>query len=142
MSTMMSRAQRRIANKHMAREATKYPDHLVQIPKDEWPESKSQGTRPIEAWRSRDYLVQVYLEPLPCAARLSILRTSLDSSGGWKQDIPWTELQRLKSECGFKDEWAVEIYPPDSKIVNVASIRHIFVVPVELVPFAWGAQSS
>lgn len=136
MSITMSRTQRRLANKHMAREATKYPNHLVQIPKDEWPESKNPGKRPEEVWQSKDYLVQIYAEPLPCVARLSILRTSLDSAGGWLQDIPWTELQRLKSECEFGLLDAVEIFPCDTDTINIANIRHIFVM-AEPLSFAW-----
>jgi len=135
-STALSRTQRRLASKHMAKVATQYPGHLVQIPKDEWPASANPGKQPVEVWRSRDYLVQIYLEPAPCSARLSILRTSLDSAGGWQDDIPWTVLQKLKSECGRGMLDAVEVFPSDKDVVNVANIRHIFVMSAPL-SFAW-----
>lgn len=138
MPAVMNRSQRRAAQKHMRKESATYPAHLAKIPTSEWPISSTAG--PQEVWRSRDYLVQVYSAPEGCVCRLSINRTAL-TGNGWSEDIPWTELQRLKGECGFGDAWAVEIYPPDRKVVNVAAMRHIFVVPVEFVPFAWGAQT-
>lgn len=134
MSITLSRTQRRLASKHMAREATNYPSHLVKVPESEWPDSFKGKL--MAAWRSRDYLVQVYAEPLPCVARLSINRTAIDTAGGWKQDIPWTELQRLKNECGFGLLDAVEVFPVATDVVNVANIRHIFVM-AEPLPFAW-----
>ena len=136
MSIALSRTQRRLASKHMSREAAKYPDNLVQVPKSDWPESANSNKSLVEVWRSRDYLVQIYLEPPPCFVRLSILRTSLDSAGGWNQDIPWTEIQRLKSECRLGNLDAVEVFPHDKDVVNVANIRHLFVMQ-EPLSFAW-----
>lgn len=140
MSINLSRTQRRLASKHMAREAAKYPGHLVKVDKADWPASQ-KDSKLMEAWRSRDYLVQVYAEPLPCVARLSINRTAIDTAGGWQQDIPWTDLQRLKNECGFKDFDAVEVFPCDKDTVNVANIRHLWIM-ADPLPFAWRSRRA
>ena len=136
MSIALSRADRRQAARHLQKEAGKYPRHLIPVPTTEWPERLRSEADRLNVWRSRDYLVQVFREPAPCCARLSILRTSIDSAGDWHQDIPWEDLQRLKSECGFGHLDAVEVYPNDKDVVNVANIRHLFVM-ADRLEFAW-----
>lgn len=44
-------------------------------------------------------------------------------------------LQHLRTEAGYADRCAVEIYPPDQDIVNVANMRHLWIV--EMPDFAW-----
>ncbi len=132
----MPREQRRAAAKYLAKEAQKYPAHLIDVPREAWPQS-GETTR-IRLLRSREYLVQVYQEPAPCFARLSISRTCLASNGGWQQDIPWEDLQRLKNEAGYSEFDAVEVYPRKGDVINVANMRHLFVMAGSL-EFAWRA---
>lgn len=130
-----NRAERRIAAKHIATESAKYPAHLVLIPKSDFAQHPSSSM--TGAWRSRDYLVQVFSSKYPgVLARMSVNRVCIDSKGGWQQDIPWEDLQRLKGELGFGALDAVEVYPSDKDVVNVANMRHLWVMdsPVE---FAW-----
>ena len=130
----MNREQRRAAAKHRAAESTKYPAHLVLVPESECP-PKPPGQ--VMAWRSRDYLVQIFRSESPnVLCRMSINRTRIDSKGGWQQDIPWEDLQRLKSEVGYGELDAVEVYPADKDVVNVAAMRHIFILD-ESLSFAW-----
>lgn len=70
------------------------------------------------------------------ANRLSISRNELDNTGQWRADISWEEIQALKAQCGFGDRHAVEIYPSDEDVVNVANMRHIWVLDNPM-PFAW-----
>lgn len=97
---------------------------LQPVPKGEWPPTPIDR-RPIEAWRSQDFFVQVYMDK--GAERLSIIRTSI-TGNSWDDNITWDEIQRLKRECGRGDRDAVEIYPADKDIVNVANMRHIFIL--------------
>lgn len=136
LSTLMSyltREQRREAERHLAKENAKFGRalQLQAIPPD--------GPQPppglIEVWRSRDYLVQIFKEPPPVVARISINRTSI-SGDRWTDNISWDELQRVKNECGFAGLDAVEIYPNQEDVVNVANIRHLWVLAVRL-SFAW-----
>lgn len=130
-SNKMNREQRRAATKYLANESQKYPEHLIDVPREDWPKSDESRIRVL---RSREYLVQVFGEPT--TVRLSISRTSLAANGGWRQDIPWEDLQRLKTEAGYGDFDAVEIYPRQGDVVNVANMRHLWVLD-KLVPFAW-----
>jgi len=131
----LPREQRRAAVKHLADQAKKYPPHLIPVPREEWPDG-STITR-IELWRSREYLLQVFREQNPfVVVRLSINRTQITSNGSWKQDISWEDLQRLKGEAGYAEFDAVEVFPADKDVVNVANMRHLWVLRNK-VPFAW-----
>jgi len=45
-------------------------------------------------------------------------------------------LQEIKSAVGYGDRDAVEIFPAQKDLVNVANMRHLWIVP-ESIPFAW-----
>lgn len=118
----------------MQRENAKWPNELKEWPRSEWPVDHPEIMR---VWRSRGFLVQEHAAPLPAIVRLSILRTALESGGGWQQDITWEELQRIKREAGYGGQEGVEVFPPDCDVVNVANIRHIWILPAGHLPFAW-----
>ena len=125
-----TRAQRR----QLERNNAKLPERLQEIPRDQWPANAPPSI--IRVFRSRDYLVQEYREPNPLViSRLSICRTSI-SGNRWKDGITWDELQRIKNEVGYGDADAVEIYPADDDVVNVANMRHLWVLDSR-IPFAW-----
>lgn len=81
-------------------------------------------------WRSADYLVQIVREGNSGLLRISVNRTMVQRTGDdWLDGISWDELQRVKREIGFGDRLCVEIYPRHKDIVNIANIRHLFVMP-------------
>lgn len=127
-----TREQRRA----LARENAKRPAHLEPVPRVLWPERAANSPHLVAVWRSRDYLVQVFDEGNN-VTRLSINRTMLHADR-WLDDIPWDDLQRLKREAGFGELDAVEVFPPDLDLVNVANMRHLWVFTDGLrLPFAW-----
>jgi hypothetical protein len=90
----------------------------------------------IEAWRSRDFLVCVYQER-DGILRASVNRTQIDPiTDRWQEGISWEELQRIKREIGRGHLDAVEVFPSDCDVVNVANMRHLFIMP-EPLSFAW-----
>lgn len=92
----------------------------------------------IAVWRSNRFLVQMF-EPMNGGQRISINRTMVcEETGRWLDGITWDEIQKIKQQIGFGDRHAVEVYPPDSEIVNVANLRHIWLVDAPL--FAWGSK--
>jgi hypothetical protein len=130
-----NREHRRAAAKYLQEQNQRYPAHLVEVPRDEWPERAPPGL--LRALRSRTYLVQVFNEGhAGVLVRLTVNRTGITPRGGWVQDIPWEDLQRLKREAGYGHCDAVEVFPPDEDVVNVANMRHLWVL-VEPLPFAW-----
>lgn len=128
MGISSTRAQRR----QMAADNAKQPKALREIPRDEWPNSASDQIRVL---RYRDFLVQECPAPSPAVVRLSICRTTLDGDR-WADGITWDELQRIKRECGYGDADAIEIYPGDLDVVNVANMRHLWIM-AEPVACAW-----
>lgn len=131
----MTRAERREyvrdCKVHLSRENKGWPDSLVRFP------SALTGPKPMPyaVMRSKGFMVQFYMEP-GTTVRLSIHRTTIDDTGEWVDGITWDDLQRIKREAGFGDCCAIEIYPPDADVVNVASIRHLWVLP-EAHPLMW-----
>ena len=82
-----------------------------------------------------------WFAPIPVIVRLSINRAGLDKGGEWQQGISWEDMQRLKREAGYGNHDAVEVFPPDDDVVNVANMRHLWILPRGAVSFAWRADS-
>ncbi|WP_419827695.1 DUF7694 domain-containing protein [Sphingomonas sp.] len=132
--------------REMRRLNMSYPAHLTPVPRAEWPRDPAefQGGAPrVGLYRSRTHLVQVFAEP-GGVLRLSVNRTEWDERRRrFREDISWDDLQRLKAEVGYPDCAAVEVYPPAMRVVNVANMRHLWVLPdAAILPFMWdGVQS-
>lgn len=122
-----SRQQRRALEKQNA----KQPSHLVIVPRAEWPYERENLT---EVWRNKHFLVQV-LREAGGMERMSVCRTS-HNGDRWDDQITWDELMQCKRQCGRGEQDALEVYPADRDIVNVANMRHLW-LPAEPVAFAW-----
>lgn len=132
MSLIVSREQRR----QLARENAKQPATLAPVPADQWPDTGCMTKKPYAVWRSRFFLVQSFDEGNGIN-RLSIARSEIDTaSGRWKDGIAWEELQEIKRQVGLGDYMAVEIFPADRDVINVANMRHLWVMRDPL-PFPW-----
>jgi hypothetical protein len=114
------------------KENDKFPTTgLVEIPIN----SKLDPSQlPIKAFRSREFLVQIY--DIDGMIRISVNRTAINDDGTWVEGISWDSLQKIKSMVGYGDKEAVEVFPKDKDVVNVANIRHLFIMETEL-PFIW-----
>lgn len=112
-----------------------WKNFMDEVPRSEWP---PYNTMPVSVWRSDRFLAQVF-SPIGGVTRISILRTMIDDDGEWLQDISWDDLMDIKSEIGFERNWAVEIFPDYTEVMNVANMRHLWVLP-EPPAFAWRAK--
>lgn len=110
------------------------PTKLQRLDEREWAHITTPGIPRVEVWRSSGFLLQIFAEPNG-VERLTISRTSIKGDR-WDDEISWDDLQRLKRECGRGERDAVEIYPADKDIVNVANMRHLWLTQAE-VPFKW-----
>ncbi len=82
---------------------------------------------PVNAWRNNEFLAQLFDEN--GHLRLSVCRTKLTPNRQrWAEGITWDELQAVKSAVGFADRWAVEVFPPDVEVVDVANMRHLWLL--------------
>lgn len=95
---------------------------------------------PVQVWLNNQFLVQVFDESLPgvTSMRLSVCRTTLNMDGRWQDNIRWDELQDIKRAVGFGDWYGIEIYPKDADVVNVANMRHLWLMP-ESIGIGWDA---
>lgn len=69
------------------------------------------------------------------ATDAKLVRT-IHNGDSWVDNITWDELMQIKREIGLGDRDAVEIFPADKDIVNVANMRHLWVT-ASPVMFAW-----
>ncbi len=128
----MNRKERRAHNARLNR----LPKELMPVPVSEWPITDSSIVR-LSVWRSRKYLAQVFEESAGML-RLSVSRASVRGDGRWDEDLTWDELQRIKAQIGLGAAWAMEIYPAAVRVVNVANMRHLWVLPEGVEPtFGW-----
>jgi len=130
----LSRAERRTMVAYAAKEAEKRPAQLTEIRRDLWPMSQTKQTH---VWHSRKFLVQMFDEtPFQGidTRRISVSRVTLKNDGRWDEHIEWEELMQVKREIGFGHWYALEIFPRDVDIVNVANMRHLWmlVAPLQL----------
>jgi hypothetical protein len=134
----LNRSERKRMAAFSRHEAAKRPTVLAEIPREAWPASQAQQTH---VWHSQKWLVQMF-DAQPHQGvdtrRISVCRVTLGIDGRWEQDISWEELMQVKREIGFGDWYAVEIYPRDKDIVNVANMRHLWMraAPLEIGWFA------
>ena len=128
MAIVATRWQRR----ELERQNLKWPRELQLVPRHEWPDPYGKQLR---IWRSRDYLVQEFSAPDPACVRLSVNRTKL-TGDRWSDNLTWDELQDIKAQCGYPMAEAVEVYPSAGDVVNVANMRHLWVLR-ERLPFVW-----
>lgn len=141
----LSRRERRAMSIFAREEAAKRPAKLTPIPYIRWPVSyKNNPEAPTQAWESRKYLCQLYdVTPFQGidTRRLSICRVTLQNDGMWEANLEWDELMEAKRQCGFGDWYAMEIYPRERDIVNVANMRHLWLLAVPL-SIGWFAPSE
>lgn len=107
---------------------------LKEVPKGKWP-TRCHDPKRSNVWVNAYFLVQEFQEENN-VVRLSVNTTSMANSGRWKDGITWDALQEIKNAVGYADRDAVEIYPRDSDVVNVANMRHLWITP-EPLTFAW-----
>lgn len=135
-----SREARRALNRAADAENRLWPAELVEFPIP--PGSMAGMDEPaVRAWRSRRFLVQEYHDDTAAGVyvRLSVQRVEHAAfrTDAVEDPISWDDLMACKSQVGYGDYWAVEVYPPDGQVVDVARMRHLFMVPPEALPFAW-----
>lgn len=125
--------------RHILNEERKlWPKTLVDVPPDKWPSWPFASAKPIRVLRSRDFVCQIFKCTDGATRRLSFCRAEINNDGQWKDGISWDELQSLKTQAGFGNYDAVEIYPSDYDIVNVANMRHLWIVDTPIT-FKWKA---
>ena len=128
--------------RNLQKESKTFGDEFVRTPDKEIEQAKGMGNPPEALFRNRHFLAALYVddrdgEPF---LRLTVNRTELLPDGNWRGDITWDELMAVKRGIGLGDQWMSEIYPADEEIVNVANMRHLFIVFQP--PYAWAKKTD
>ena len=123
------------------RENSKWPDHLVEVPKEDWPttnnlETALAGVLRTRVMRSNKFLVQAFHRQSDGEIRISVVRAEIGPDSKYLDGISWDDLQQIKRELGWGHLMAVEIYPADKDIVNVANMRHLW-IPAKPIDIGW-----
>ena len=126
------------ANKYLRKENSKFTNDFVKI-KTIPPDVANKKGAPIQMFRNKDFLAQLFIEN--GKLRLSINRTQLNTNGDWMDNISWDELFMIKNSCGFAENDAVEIFPREEDYVNVANLRHLWIMK-EPLEIAWRKKKS
>jgi len=128
----MLRENRAIIGKLSARLTLVPLEELEAIPT---PEGFPDWQRPYAVWRSRNYLVQLYVcknDDYPGLLRLSISRCKVRPDGRFEDGLTWDELYAIKAEVGYGNWYGIEVYPLPEDLQNVQNIRHLWLLPVPL----------
>lgn len=124
----LSRHERRAMVAYADHAAKKRPVKLTEIPRDLWTMSQTKQTH---VWHSREFLVQMFDEaPFQGIEmrRITVSRVTLRADGRWNDGVSWEALMQVKREIGFGDWYGLEIFPRDGDIVNVANMRHLWML--------------
>lgn len=73
-------------------------------------------------WLNGTYSVQIYDAP----GGMTHLMVRRHDEG---KDFPWYDLQGIKNEFCGTERVGVEVFPPVSKLVDDANLRHLWVYP-------------
>jgi len=117
---------------------------MVPLPKLLWPKSENLKDPPIEVWLSDFAMAQIYA-PQEGGQRITVNRLQVErvrDNGEviFKGGISWDRLQAIKHQIGFGDRWAVELYPPEDQVINVANMRHLFLTTTP--DFGWKLKND
>lgn len=96
-------------------------------------EQQSRPNAPTTVLKNDEFLVQIYnLTGEP--TRITVNKVKRKNND-WADGITWDQLMQVKRLVGYANKCAIEIYPPDQDIVNVANMRHLWIV--DMPDFAW-----
>lgn len=119
------------------------PDELEEVPPGHHAFDLPLTLKPVRAWTSRHFVVQLYEEGEH--RRLSVQRAGANGyirpANRDMRPISWDELMTVKREAGLGGQWAVEVYPPDEEVIDVAPMRHLWLLP-EAPPYAWSREGG
>lgn len=116
---------------------------MLELPRSSWPTDagEASGVRREAVFRGGGFLAQLFTDRAEGAAgtvwhRLTVCRDTMGDNGRWLDGITWDELQAVKAAVGCGGLWAVEVYPAEGHVVDVANMRHLWLF-VARPPFAW-----
>lgn len=128
----LNRAQRRaLAKNEKKLFAANFTDELTPIePGSPFFPYTSAKDALLKVYQSRKFRVRIWDEAAHPTVKCRISIERIDYAGGQRQQdgISWDELQDIKNKVGFADYCAVEVFPPENRVINLANARHLWVL--------------
>lgn len=119
---------------------------MQEVDPSEWahiPEKDSRS-RVTKVFRDDRFLVQVRKHGSTVRLTISKINHTIKNNRTiWEDGITWDELQEIKNKCGFKDQWLCEYFPADDEVVNIANMRHLWVLdehPYDSLNYMYGVK--
>lgn len=112
-------------------------DSFQEVPKEKWP-TNTDNTTVLKVFFNKNFLVQI-IDDRNGYNRITVSKTKSKMIRGirvWMDGITWDELQSIKNAVGYENSWCVECFPPENKIINVANMRHLWILP-EVPKYCW-----
>lgn len=82
-----------------------------------------------EGWISKYFVVEVHKAKNSGDEVLCIYRTAKDATTSRNVgDITWDELMEVKRQVGRGQVFSIEVFPPDSEIIDTENVRHLFLI--------------
>jgi len=91
----------------------------------EWKDNIPKGL--VKVYQNPVFFVQVYENPTRITVSKNKHKMSIRGPI-WEDGITWDQLQDIKDSIGYADKWFVELYPPIDEVVNVANMRHLWLI--------------
>jgi hypothetical protein len=79
------------------------------------------GELAAATWMSDDFVAGMFKQG-------SLWRLSIARAGAGAAPMSWEDLMKVKRDCGFGEQDALEVYPSDEDIFNTGNIRHLYFV--------------
>ena len=99
----------------------------------------------VAGWCSRHFIATLF-QYVDGTKRLNIHRAKIDpDTYRWVGDITWDELMEVKRQCGYGNEFAIEIFPEDENIIDTDNVRHLWIIGSDLLGemnFFWSSKSE
>jgi len=128
---------RKTRRRHKKQNLNQYSEYLTEISEDNYfaKTGKKFDENLKKCFVSKYFFVQIWEEPEK-PVRISICRTELNGKGQWQDNIGWDAIQSIKNSVGYSGMDCVEIYPMQRDVINVANMRHLWVIPGQ-VEYKW-----
>lgn len=138
----LNRQQRRALEKAKRMLIATYPDELTRVAENDPNMPYTSHPQDLDSvWRSKKYTVMVW--NVPAGTKLTISRNEWDShTRRYKDEITWDEIMDIKRSVGMGERNAIEFYPPDSEVINIANVRHIWILPQEMTDHMLGLDNA
>jgi hypothetical protein len=92
---------------------------------------------PVEMWKNHRYTAIVARGDDGVIHHISLRRNDR------KPHMPWRDLQRIKNELAGPEAEAIELFPAESRLVDCANQRHLWVWPPgTIIPVGFASRAT